>query len=191
MAYVNQEKKAKIAAALKPVVPAGWKYSLAVQNGSTIVMTIRQAPVDLIGALYPDTPLDQRPSYSSVNHYHIGNAFPNNPELAEVFKKIVGALNVDNYDNSDIQTDYFDVGHYVSLNVGRWDSPFIDVLPAAEAVHPDDALLAALAAPVKVAKAKSVDRSAYEAYLPSGWADLSPGRKAAATKRAMQLAGVA
>jgi hypothetical protein len=29
MAYVDQDKKAKIAAALKPVMPKGWKYTLA------------------------------------------------------------------------------------------------------------------------------------------------------------------
>jgi phenolic acid decarboxylase len=44
MAYVNQEKKAKI---LKKVMPKGWKYSLAVRNHSTIVCTIKSAPVDL------------------------------------------------------------------------------------------------------------------------------------------------
>ena len=50
MAYMNQEKKSKIAAALKGVVPDGWKYSLSVRNHSTIVMTITAAPFDLIGA---------------------------------------------------------------------------------------------------------------------------------------------
>lgn len=34
------------------------------------------------------------------------------------------ALNTDNYDNSDVQTGYFDVGHYVELRIGRWDKPF-------------------------------------------------------------------
>ena len=48
MAYMNQEKKAKIAAALKTVVPKGWKYSLAVRNHSSIVMNIKSAPVDLV-----------------------------------------------------------------------------------------------------------------------------------------------
>lgn len=34
-------------------------------------------------------------------------------------------LNIDNYDNSDSQTDYFDVGHYTSINLGSWNKPFI------------------------------------------------------------------
>jgi len=48
MAYVDQSKKALIAAALKPVMPVGWKWSLAVQNHSTIVLTIASAPINLL-----------------------------------------------------------------------------------------------------------------------------------------------
>ena len=50
MAHMNQEKKARIAAALKPVMPAGWKYSLAVRHSSTIVCTISEASFDLLRA---------------------------------------------------------------------------------------------------------------------------------------------
>ena len=37
---------------------------------------------------------------------------------------MIQALNTDNHDNSDIQTDYFDVGHYVELNIGTWEKPY-------------------------------------------------------------------
>ena len=30
-------------------------------------------------------------------------------------------MNVGNHDNSDPMTDYFDVGWYISVNLGRWD----------------------------------------------------------------------
>ena len=49
MAYMNQEKKARIAAALKTVIPPTWKWSLGVRNHSTITLTIASAPVDLCG----------------------------------------------------------------------------------------------------------------------------------------------
>lgn len=39
MAYMAQEKKAKIAEALKLVVPKGWKYHLSVKNHSSICFT--------------------------------------------------------------------------------------------------------------------------------------------------------
>ena len=35
------------------------------------------------------------------------------------------ALNLGNYTNIVIQTDYFDVGWYVDVNIGRWDKPFV------------------------------------------------------------------
>ena len=106
MAFVDQSKKSRIAANLKKVVPKGWKYSLAVRNHSTIVMTIASAPFELIKAFE-------------------GNAYIKDESVGEVFAKIFEALNTDNYDRSDSQTDYFDCGHYVDLNLGRWDKPFV------------------------------------------------------------------
>lgn len=54
MAYMSQEKKAKIAAKLKQVIPHDWKYSLAVHHHSTIILRISAAPVDLV-ANYNET----------------------------------------------------------------------------------------------------------------------------------------
>lgn len=129
MAYVDQAKKQKIAAALKLVVPTGWKYSLAVQNHSTIVMTVASAPFDLLAAFHPSYGCDKPPTYVSVNPYHI-NAHVWDECVAEVLQKIVDALNTDNHDNSDLMTDYFDVGHYITLQLGRWNKPFVCTTPA-------------------------------------------------------------
>jgi len=30
----------------------------------------------------------------------------------------------DFYDNTDIMTDYFDVSHYIDIDVGRWNKPY-------------------------------------------------------------------
>lgn len=125
MAYVSQEKKSKIAAALKPIIPAGWRYSLAVHNHSTIVLTIREAPVNIIAAMRgsdyfdPQTAKEARP-----NVYHIRRAFADE-QMADLFERIVAALNIDNHDNSDPMTDYFDVGHYKEINIGKWNKPFV------------------------------------------------------------------
>lgn len=130
MAYMNQEKKAAIAAALKKVVPAGWKYSLSVRHHSTIVMTILSAPVDLIAEanesnrklaeMRGDEPHIIK-GYYDVNPYH--HRADDTPS-GEVLAKIIEALNLDNFDKSDWMTDYHHVGHYVDLKVGRWDKPF-------------------------------------------------------------------
>ena len=55
MAYMNQECKAKIAAALKAIPGLNdWSYSLRVSSHSTIVMTIRTAPFDLLAGYVKD-----------------------------------------------------------------------------------------------------------------------------------------
>jgi hypothetical protein len=41
-----------------------------------------------------------------------------------LLEKIVKTLNIGNHNNSDIQSDYFDVGWYVSIKVGEWDKPY-------------------------------------------------------------------
>ena len=128
MAYMNQVKKAKIAEALKLVVPGGWKYSLRIRHHSTIVMTIYEAPFDLIGAFK-----DCKGSTSiSVNTYHYRSHLEDQC-VADVIEKIVDALNTDNHDRSDIMTDYFDVGHYIELDIGRWDKPFVVTGPLSQA----------------------------------------------------------
>jgi hypothetical protein len=40
-------------------------------------------------------------------------------------KEVFTAMNKGNHNNSDIQTDYFDVGWYVDVNIGSWDKPYI------------------------------------------------------------------
>lgn len=114
MAYVSKEKKQKIAAALKNVVPSDWKYTLRVFHHSKIIMTIRKAPIDLV---------ELNGGHRSVNPYRVGDSFDG--EVKETFKKIVDALNTDNYDNSDSQSDYFDVGHYVGIQLGEYDKPLV------------------------------------------------------------------
>ena len=131
MAYMNQERKAKLAANLKKVVPAGWKYSLAVRNHSTIVMTITAAPFDLIGAFKGSEYFDPKTAtHTRVNPYHYRSHFDDEC-VADVFEKIFDALNDGNHDRSDIPTDYFDVGWYVDVGIGRWDRPFTTTAAAA------------------------------------------------------------
>jgi hypothetical protein len=119
MAYMNQDKKSKIAAALKQVVPAGWKYSLAVRHHSTIVMTISAAPVNLIGKLY-----DTDRTEVHVNQYWAKDHLKDCAEK-QIILQILECLDLDNFDHSDSQTDYFHVGHYVDLNIGTWAKPFV------------------------------------------------------------------
>lgn len=129
MAHMNQEKKARIAAALKLVMPKGWKYSLAVRNHSTIVLTISSAPIDILAerarvcAARNGLKLQHEREHVNLNVYHLDKAFDG--ELLATFKAINKALNLDNHDRSDYMTDHFDVGHYVEINVGTWNKAFM------------------------------------------------------------------
>lgn len=136
MAYMNQEQKKEIAKMLKSFMPKSWKYSLSVDNLSTIVLTIREADVDLLEILYQKSlkeyqrsvnagmyhPEPVKRAYSDVYHKHIESYFEG--EVLQLFRKIVACLNFNNYDNSDAMTDYFDVGHYVRINIGKFNKPF-------------------------------------------------------------------
>jgi hypothetical protein len=122
MAYMSQEHKAEIAKLLKDVVPKDWKYSLKVHHHSTLICTVYSAPVDVLGK----TPVNLRnETYYNVNVYWYKEHIKDEA-LREQVGKIVDAMNHDNYNNSDIMTDYFDVGHYIDLTFGTWEKPFKD-----------------------------------------------------------------
>lgn len=127
MAYMNQERKQRIAAKLKTIVPKSWKYSLAVDNHSSIAMNIKSAPWDVIGYLRANAEYANDRDYAQINHYWLKEHLAGAPaEFVELMQKIVNALNNGNHDNSDIQSDYFDVGWYVDVNFGKWDKPFVN-----------------------------------------------------------------
>ena len=121
MAYVSKEKKAKICAALKLVVPKGWKYTVSVSHYSTLNFNLAAAPIDLI------TEIDNKPDFANTRKYfelRQNQIDKLDLSIKTVLKDIFNALNVENFDDSDIQSDYFHVGHYVKFNVGKFDKPF-------------------------------------------------------------------
>lgn len=133
MAYVSKQDKSKIVAAVKAVMPKSWKATFGVSNSSTIVMTIKSTPFSLEN-IFGQKHCDEKSeyyrddngalSYYSVNHYNFEKNVENK-EVLNILKKIVDALNTDNYNNSDPYTDYFDVGHYIKLQFGKHDSPYV------------------------------------------------------------------
>lgn len=114
MAYFNKEMKKKLAPAVKAVFKKyNMKGSLAVDNYSTFVVNLKSGEIDF------------GKDNIQVNHYWISEHFTG--KARDFLLELVAAMNVGNYNNSDIQTDYFDVGWYISINVGRWDKPYVVV----------------------------------------------------------------
>lgn len=132
MAYVNQEKKAKIAPMIKAISKKyGVKTSLAVRHHSALVLTVRQGSIDFIGNMNKVCSSDHYQTSNgfcaakdsiNVNPYHFQNHFDGHAR--EFLQEVVDALNTDNYDKSDTQTDYFNVGHYIDISIGRWNQPY-------------------------------------------------------------------
>ena len=123
MAYMNQEMKATIAKNLKPVLKKfGVKGTLSVSNHSTIVLTLKSGKIDFF-ADYGDRE-DARKFGIDVNPYWFHEHFTGKSKqfLTEAFRALKSA---NWYDDSDIQTDYFNTAYYFRINVGKWNKPYI------------------------------------------------------------------
>jgi hypothetical protein len=127
MAFMNQERKATLAVEIAKVMPTNWKYTLRVQNHSTLALTIRQADVDLISENLVCASRPEPSSSRSLNEYHLEGEYSG--KLLKIFENIKGAMMVGNWDKSDVQSDHFDVGWYIDINVGDGDAPFRYVKP--------------------------------------------------------------
>lgn len=113
MAYMNQEKKAKIAAAMKPVLKKyKLKATLSVHNHSSISVNIKSGPIDFGGDRIQVNP------YWLQDHYQ-GTALK---ALQEIKQALLAA---DYYNHSDAQIDYFNTAYYYHINVGRWNKPYV------------------------------------------------------------------
>ena len=134
MAYMNQQKKQQIAPVVKKILAKyGVKGSLAVHNHMTLVLNIKSGSIDFIknynetvseraGGFRLDSPAVES---ISVNPYWYHEHFSG---VAKFFlTEIMVAMNAGNHDNSDVQSDYFDIGWYIDINLGRWDKPYLFV----------------------------------------------------------------
>jgi hypothetical protein len=121
MAYFNQEKKATIQPAIKALLKKyGLNGSLSVRHGSTVVLTVKSGSIDFIADYFYSTAQDVKAI--DVNVYHYRNHFTG--AALEFLDQAIQILNNGNYDNSRPEVDYFDRGHYVDVNIGKWNQPY-------------------------------------------------------------------
>ena len=112
MAYMSQENKKTLAPAIKSVLKEyGMKGSIGVDNHSTLVVNLKEGHIDF-GS-----------KNDSVNPYWIDKHYTG---IAKQFlNELKDAMMTGNYNNSDIMTDYFDVGWYIEINVGKWNKEYV------------------------------------------------------------------
>ena len=115
MAYINAQQVKEKRNAIKKAFPAknGWKFSVTKDNWLGINIYLMQYPK---GYSFPD--------HEQINHYHLDLHKLGKRETA-VLKKLTEIAMQGNHDNSDIMTDYFDVGWYFHLSIGKWDKPAV------------------------------------------------------------------
>jgi hypothetical protein len=119
MAYVSQQMKAELAPAIKSILKKyGIKGSLAVQNHSTLVLNIKSGKIDFAKDSTSDNFNYQVNTYWVHEHY-TGKA---KKFLAEVIAAMKGPKF---FDHSDAMTDYFHVSHYIDINLGKWNKPYV------------------------------------------------------------------
>ena len=133
MAYMSQTRKAEMSPAIKAICKKyGVKASIGVQHHSTLVLNIQASEIDFIGSI--NRVMSQHPRFNereyraikdscNVNVYRYSEQFDG--VALEFLSEVIPAMYVGNHDNSDSQSDYFDVGWYVDVNVGRWNKPYL------------------------------------------------------------------
>ena len=134
MAYMSQERKSEIAPKVKSILNKyGIKGSLSVRNHSTLSLTLKSGKIDFIansnrvcGNDFYQVAKGFKPNtsnYDSINPYWFHEHYDGDAKA--FLTEVMEAMNNGNWDKSDIQSDYFNVGWYVEVQIGKWNKPYI------------------------------------------------------------------
>ena len=116
MAYINKVETAIIRNDLKAAFPA-FRFSVRMRHHMAVTVTILSGPVDF--QLGNDR--------DGVPHKYMDVTY-NNPFdglCADLITEMLAVINKKNFDNSDIQSDYFSVGFYLTLTIGDYNKPYV------------------------------------------------------------------
>jgi len=125
MAYVTAEMTKAVRKALKEQMP-GWKIRVAKNaHSSGIYVTIDAAPYNL------KDEFDGHPffecGYMSINHYYVEDYkhVEDYKKILDIVKEATASVGHPFYDESNIQSDYFNTAYYYYLSIGSYDKPYI------------------------------------------------------------------
>jgi hypothetical protein len=112
MAYVSQDTKAKLVPGIKGVLKRyKMKGTVAVRNHIVLEVNLKSGPIDF-GAT------------QQINTYYIDE---NHSGVTQKFlKELTAAMKgPDFFDHTDIGSDYFSCSHYININIGKQDKPYV------------------------------------------------------------------
>ncbi len=115
MAYVSQELKAKLAPTIKAVLKKyKVKGSISVRNHMSLVVTLKEGAVNF------------GKDYADVNTYWINDHYTG--VARDFLNELKAAMEgPDFFCEDDAMTDYFHRSHYIDINIGKWDKPYVCV----------------------------------------------------------------
>jgi ABC-type phosphate transport system auxiliary subunit len=102
----------------------GVNGSLSVDNHSLVRLTLHKGKLDFVGNYNANNKhrYDAEGGYIQVNHYHLDSHFKG--DVLAFLTEANAILNQGNHNRSDVMSDYFDVGWYVNIHVGKWNKPY-------------------------------------------------------------------
>lgn len=118
MAYVTAKQCTQTREALKEAFPT-WRFAVKKDHG-TISVSILAGPINFVDAIFSDQ--DKKFGRHGVNIYWISDHYKQWPMIQDALLKIVAIIKYGTdhqyYNNSDVQTDYFDTAFYINLTIG-------------------------------------------------------------------------
>lgn len=120
----------RVRAQLKAELPE-CKFSVRTEifsGGQELKISLMEAPFQMFNdpnlghSQLNDTQFGEGKTGEGVTYLNNGERLT--PQGWEVMNKTSIIGNRENWDRSDIQSDYFDVNYYFHLEVGRWDKPY-------------------------------------------------------------------
>lgn len=137
MTYISKEQQKEKLVKLKPLFKKyGLRATLARSNASKITLNIWKGSIDFMGQ-YNNYRINNKDRYcdnSNVENFLNYKTFTITDNCT--FKEFSGEaleflieankiLQQDNYDRSDMMTDYFDIGFFVNISIGNYEKDYI------------------------------------------------------------------
>lgn len=107
-------------------------------GGRELNVYLMEAPFDVFASMkvangFNEETIRER-KYAQLNEYQLLDKFPNEERISngtyltqkgwDMLARAAEIMNEENWDRSDLMTDYFDVNYYMMLSIGKWDKPF-------------------------------------------------------------------
>jgi len=135
MAYISTDDVKHIRNELKKELPQ-YKFSVVRDHHSSVSIALMKGPAfkdyeyfDRYDNVTKTANLGDGEHYQ-INQFHLEDFYgKENAEILSKIDKIAHTAPAKNggkvwYNNSDIQTDYFDIAYYVHISIGKWNKSY-------------------------------------------------------------------